>query len=74
MPQSAHLACFADDLGHVQQGLRWNATLEQAGAAQPRFGLDERDFHSQIGGQKGGGVTARSAAQHDKFRMHDFLD
>ena len=58
------------DLGHVQQGLRGDAAAQQADAAQPRLEVDQRDLHAQIGGQEGGGVAARSAADDDKLGVH----
>ena len=41
-PHCGHFAGFADHLGHVQQGLGGDAAAQQAGAAQPRVGLDDR--------------------------------
>ena len=57
-------------LGHVQQGLRGDAAAQQADAAQPRFEIDQRDLHAQVGGQKRGRVSARSAAEDAKLSVH----
>ena len=62
-----HLGRFADHLGDVQQGLRRNAAAQQAGAAEPRIGLDDRDFQPQVGGQERGRVAARPAAEDHNF-------
>ena len=55
---------FVDQLGHVQQGFRRNAAAVEADSARIRFGIDQRDFHAQIGGEKCRGVATRPAA-HD---------
>ena len=69
-PQSAISCVSLIDAGDVQQGLRGNAALEQAGAAEPRVGLDERDFHAHVGGHERGRVTAGPAAQHHQLSLH----
>ena len=38
---------------------------------RPRFEVDQGDLHSQIGGQKRGGVSARSAADDNKLCVHE---
>ena len=65
-----HFARFADHLGDVQQGLRRNAAPQQAGAAQPRIGFDDRDFEPQVGGQESGGVSARPTTEYHNLRVH----
>ena len=65
-----HLARLADDAGHVQQRLGRDAPFEQASAAQARLGLDQRDLHAHVGGQEGGGISARPAADDDQLRLH----
>ena len=52
-----------DELGGVQQRLRRDAADVQAGAAGLGRGVDERDFMPAIGGEKGGGVPAGTAAE-----------
>ena len=65
-----HFAGFADHLGDVQQGLRRDAAAQQAGAAEPRVGLDDRRFQAEVGGQKRGRVAARPAAENHNFRVN----
>ena len=43
---------------------------KQAGAAQPRIGLDERDFQPFIGGQERGRVAAGTAAENNERGVH----
>ena len=54
-------------LGDVQEGLRGDAAAEQAGAAQPRFQIDQGNLHAEIGRQKCRGVTTRSAAENNEL-------
>ena len=66
-PHSARCAGLRHRLGDVQQGLRGDAAAEQAGAAQPRFQIDQGDLHAEIGRQKCRGVTTRSAAENNEL-------
>ncbi len=68
-----HLGRFAHHLGDVQQGLRRDAAAQQAGAAEPRVGLDDGDFQPQVGGQERGRITARPAAEDNNLRVHNAL-
>ena len=62
-----HFGGFADHLGDVQQGLRGDAAAEQAGAAEPRVGLDDRHFQAEVGGEERGRIAARPAAEDHNF-------
>ena len=65
-----HLARLADDLGHVQQGLRGNAAAQQAGAAKPRVGFDDRHLEPQVGSHECRRIPAGASTQHDYLRLH----
>ena len=67
-PQAFAWRDFGDELGDVQQRLRWNAAAVHADAAGIGFGIDERDAEAEIGGQKRGGVPAGPAAHDDALR------
>ena len=51
-PSPRQFVHLGDHAGHVQQGLRGDAAAEQAGAAEPAFGLDQRDLLPCVGRQK----------------------
>ena len=53
-----------DHLGRVQQGLGGDAADVQADPAELWPLLDQADFEAQVGCPEGGGVAARSAAEH----------
>ncbi len=55
-----HFAGFADHFGDVQQGLRRDAAAQQAGAAEPRVGLDDGRFQAEVGGEERGRIAARA--------------
>ena len=67
---AGHFLRLADHAGDVQQGLRRNAAAQQADAAQPRLGFDERDLASQIGGQKRRRIAAGATSQDNQLRFH----
>ncbi len=50
--------------GGLQQGLRGDATPEQAGAAEAVVTFDQGDALAELGGAQGGGVPARPGADH----------
>ena len=60
----AGLVGLADQPSDVQQRLRGDATVVQADAARVRRGVDQRHIEAALGGEEGGGVTARAGAQH----------
>src|SRR5207248_4866136 len=63
-PPILRLMRFLDQLGNMQQRFGRDASAIQTYPARVDFGIDERDFHAEIGGEKGCSVSARSAA-HD---------
>ncbi len=68
-----HLFRFAQHACDMQQRFGRNAAAQQAGSAQPRIGFDERNFHSQVGGQERGGVPPRPPSKNHKWRIHETL-
>ncbi len=46
----------------VQQCLRWNASAVKADSARIQLWIDQCDGHAEIGGEKCGGVSTRTAA------------
>ena len=59
-------------LAACKQRLGRNAADVQAGAAGPFAGVDQRDLHALVGGEKGRGVAAGAAAEDDEvgfFRL-----
>lgn len=46
----------------MQESFRWNTATIKANTAGVQFLIDKRNHQAQIGGKKGGGVPARSAA------------
>ncbi len=58
---------FVDDLGDVQQRLGRNASAVHAHAARVRFGVDEDDVETEIGGEKRARVSARTTADDDEL-------
>ncbi len=56
---------FAQKSGHMQQGLGRDAAAVHAHSTRLRFGIDERDAETQIGGQKCGGISAGAATDDD---------
>ncbi len=64
---------FGDGFGDVQQRLGGDASAEQADASQLGFQINQGNLHAEIGGQKGGGVTARPAPDDAKLCVHSFF-
>jgi hypothetical protein len=60
-----------DDPGDVQERLRRNAAAIETHSTQARVGIDERGLEPMIGGENGGGVAARAAADHEHLRLTD---
>ncbi len=54
----------------MQQRLRRDATDIQAHAAQRGVTFHQHRLHAEIGGTKGGGITARSRAEHQHLAVH----
>ncbi|OQC07498.1 MAG: hypothetical protein BWX79_01871 [Alphaproteobacteria bacterium ADurb.Bin100] len=67
--QVGHVADFVHDGGHVQQGLRGDATHVQAHAAQGRVTLDHDDFEAQVCCAEGRGVAAGATAEHQHVAL-----
>jgi hypothetical protein len=61
---------LANRFGHVQQGLRGNATPQQANAAKSGLLINQRDLHAQVSSEKCGGITARSGAKNAELSIH----
>jgi len=55
----------------MQQGFRRNAASQQKNAAEPRLEIDQSDLHSQVSGEKRGGVSAGAAADNDELCVHE---
>ena len=53
----------------VQQGLRRDAADVQAHAAQRGVTLHQHRLHAEIGGPEGGGITARTRAEHQHLAL-----
>jgi hypothetical protein len=66
----AHLACFRQYFGGVQQCLRGDAADIQTDAAQCRPPIDQDDFLAQIGGAKRGRVATRSSSENEHLGVH----
>ena len=65
----AHRGRLLDDLGDVQQRLRWDAADVEADAAERLPGVDQHDILPEIGGAEGGGVAARAGAEDENVRF-----
>ena len=61
-PNCAALASLVGDLAGVQQSLRGDAAVVQAGAAELVL-LDQGNVQAQLGCAQGRGVTAAAAAE-----------
>ena len=48
----------------MEQGLGRDAAAIEADAARVYFRIDQRNFHAQVGSQKCGGISARTAADY----------
>ena len=68
-PMRAHRGRLVDDLGDVQQRLRWDAADVEADAAERLPGVDQHDIPPEIGGAEGGGVAARAGAEDENVRL-----
>src|SRR6185369_15850438 len=66
-PEIRRMRGFADDVGDMQQRLRWNAAAVDADAARVLLRIDERDLHAAVGGVKGCGISTRSCPNHNKL-------
>jgi len=44
----------------MKQGLRRNASAIEAYAARIRLGINQRNFHAEVGSKEGGSVTPRA--------------
>ena len=64
---------FVDQLGNMQQRLGRNAAAVQAHAAGVRFGVNQRDLHSEVSGEKCGGVASRASADYCDVQGSDCL-
>ena len=47
--------------------------MEEAGAAEPWGGVDERDFHTEIGRQKSRRIAAWSGAENYDLSLHGVI-
>src|SRR5205823_1641485 len=54
---------FIDNCGDMQQRLRWNATHVKTNSTRVFLPANERDLHTEISGQKSGGVSTRPSAE-----------
>jgi len=61
---------FADHARDVQQCFGGNTAFEEARAAEPGIGLDERDLHAHVGGHECGRIPAGPTAQHHQLSLH----
>src|SRR5439155_677708 len=53
------------DRRRLEEGLGRDASAQEARPSQTVVAFDQRDALPELGGPKGGGVSARPAAQHD---------
>ena len=56
---------FFDDFADVQQRFGRDAADVEADAAQGLVALDKGDFHAEVGGAEGGGVTGRAGTDDE---------
>jgi len=66
----AQVPGFFEHGGDVQQGLGRNAADVEADAAQGGIALHQHGLHPQVGGAEGGGIAARTGAQHQHLAFH----
>ena len=63
-PQLLGAARVVEQLRGVEQRLRGDAAAVEADAAGVLFGIDQRDLHTEFGGEEGGGIASRAGADH----------
>jgi hypothetical protein len=64
-PMGAKVLDFRDDFCHVQERLAGDTSAQQTRSTQSWLGFDDSDLQTFVGGEKRGGITARTTTEHN---------